>query len=1018
MGTFEVDLRSGEGSWNAVEFELLGLKSSDMPGTPETFFRYVHPDDVGPLKAEWDEAVRTGELDAEFRVLRADGQERWLAGKGRFVCDSEGGGRPVRFLGVNYDITERKLAEKALRESEERFRTLANAMPQLAWVAKPDGHIFWYNQRWYDYTGTTPQQMEGWGWQSVHDPLKLPQVLEQWKTSLATGQTFEMEFPLRGADGRFRQFLTRGFPLKDAAGCVTQWFGTNTDVTERTHAEEKIRQAAADQQAANAALVESRRAALNLMEDALAARQQAEQVSLELRQREEQLRIFVEHAPAAIAMLDTDLRYVAASRRWLVDYGLPEQDVRGRSHYELFPEIPERWKEILRRCLAGAIERADEDSFDRADGTRQWLRWEVRPWHASPGTVGGIVIFSEDVTERKETADVLKFLAQCSWLGSNEGFFRSLAEFLAKTLGADFICIDRLHGDGKMAQTVAAYQDGKFEDNISYALHDTPCGDVVGKRICCFPSNVRGLFPRDEVLQQMGAEGYVGTTLWDSRGHPIGLIAIIWRRPLASPKRAEAILELVAVRAAGELERGLVEAKVARLTKLYAVLSQVNEVIVRIHDEKTLFGEVCRIVAEEGKFPLVWIGERHEQQIVPVASSGPAADYLKEIRLEVDGPLGSGPTGTAIREGRFVVNDDFGANPATSPWREPALRHGFRSSAAFPLRRRGKPIGSLTLYALEPGAFDEEQVQLLDALGNDISYALDSMRQEHLRAAAEEDLLRTAEELMRSNKDLEQFAYVASHDLREPLRMVSAFTGLLRDRYQGKLDAQAGEYISFAIEGAHRMQTLIDGLLAYSRIGARGGKTAPINAQEPLDTALANLRGAIEASNARITQDPMPTITGDALQMAQVFQNLIGNAIKYRKSDVALEIHIGAQRITGDQSSGKTEPPEGFHGLSHMSANTMQCLMTAESFWLFSVKDNGIGIDPQFFGKIFEIFQRLQTRDKYPGTGIGLAVCKKIVERHGGRIWLESQPGTGATFFFTIPEKERSAVKEQEEAGK
>ena len=142
---------------------------------------------------------------------------------------------------LNREIDERKKAEEALRESEERFRTMANAMQQLAWIAKPDGYIFWYNQRWYDYTGTTPEQMEGWGWQSVHDPVLLPKIMEQWKASIATGTLFEMEFPLRGADGRFRQFLTRGVPLKDAQGRVVQWFGTNTDVNDIKQVEEKLR---------------------------------------------------------------------------------------------------------------------------------------------------------------------------------------------------------------------------------------------------------------------------------------------------------------------------------------------------------------------------------------------------------------------------------------------------------------------------------------------------------------------------------------------------------------------------------------------------------------------------------------------------------------------------------------------------------------------------------------------------------------------------------------------------------
>jgi light-regulated signal transduction histidine kinase (bacteriophytochrome) len=227
-----------------------------------------------------------------------------------------------------------------------------------------------------------------------------------------------------------------------------------------------------------------------------------------------------------------------------------------------------------------------------------------------------------------------------------------------------------------------------------------------------------------------------------------------------------------------------------------------------------------------------------------------------------------------------------------------------------------------------------------------------------------------AGELKRSNGDLEQFAYIASHDLQEPLRMVSGFTGLLQRRYAGKLDADADEFIGFVIGGVNRMQALINDLLSYSRVGREDVAAKPVDMQVVVDQALANLQTAIEERSALVSRGPLPTVLANQGMLVRVFQNLISNALKFCKADRPIV------RIAAEQ-----------HGAE----------------WVFSVADNGIGIDPQYRDRIFLIFQRLHQQGEYPGTGIGLAVVKRIVERNGGRIWLESEPGKGTTFFFTLP---------------
>lgn len=235
---------------------------------------------------------------------------------------------------------------------------------------------------------------------------------------------------------------------------------------------------------------------------------------------------------------------------------------------------------------------------------------------------------------------------------------------------------------------------------------------------------------------------------------------------------------------------------------------------------------------------------------------------------------------------------------------------------------------------------------------------------------ARQDLEKSVVELGRSNSDLQQFAYVASHDLQEPLRMVASYTQLLAKRYKGKLDADADEFIAYAVDGANRMQRLIQDLLAYSRVNTQGQVFEPTSVEAVVGYALDNLRGAIEESGAVVTHDPLPTVMADDRQLLQLFQNLLSNALKFR-GEQPPRVHVAAERRGTE--------------------------------WVFSVRDNGIGIDPQYAERIFVVFQRLHNVAEYSGTGIGLAICKKIVERHGGRIWIESQLGKGATFYFTLP---------------
>ncbi len=305
-----------------------------------------------------------------------------------------------------------------------------------------------------------------------------------------------------------------------------------------------------------------------------------------------------------------------------------------------------------------------------------------------------------------------------------------------------------------------------------------------------------------------------------------------------------------------------------------------------------------------------------------------------------------------------------------------------REGLDIPLILVSGALGDLTaVECIKRGATDYVLKDRLARLPLAIRAALQEKRLREERKRAQDDLAKKVGELARSNAELEQFAYVASHDLQEPLRMVAAYTQLLAERYRGQLDEQADKYISYAVDGATRMQTLIQDLLAFSRAGRQGTDLESTDCNEVVEQALKNLQAAIRESDARVDLGSLPSVMANRAQLVQLFQNLIGNAIKFRGNEPPV-IQVDAER--------------------------------QEDEWLFTITDNGIGIAPEYRQDIFTVFKRLHTRAEYPGNGIGLAICRKIIEQHGGRIWVESQPGRGSSFKFTLPMREVPAEQERQ----
>ncbi|HTS36099.1 MAG TPA: ATP-binding protein [Candidatus Solibacter sp.] len=389
---------------------------------------------------------------------------------------------------------------------------------------------------------------------------------------------------------------------------------------------------------------------------------------------------------------------------------------------------------------------------------------------------------------------------------------------------------------------------------------------------------------------------------------------------------------------------------------------------------------IAEIVAENPQNKLAWPGRKRDSE--------PDSPGLDQAALRVlvveDQPEDVELELHALRSGGFVPTsdiaqtmDEFAARIRKNSYDVILADYGLPTwngmETVEVLRSEGLDIpvivvsGSLgeirAVECIKQGAADCVLKDHLPRLPESVRRAI---REKKLR----EENRKALEELARSNRDLEQFAYVASHDLQEPLRMVAAYTQLLAERYRGKLDANADKYIHYAVDGATRMQTLVQDLLAFSRVGRNGTEPKLVDLNTVVEIVKKNLSASIEETKAQITSDRLPEVLFDPSLCVQLIQNLVANAIKFRGPDPP------AIRISAEKNANE---------------------------WLFSVKDNGIGIAPEYADTIFVIFKRLHTHDEYPGSGIGLAICKKIVERHGGRIWVESKPGQGAEFRFTLP---------------
>jgi PAS domain S-box-containing protein len=837
----------------------------------------------------------------------------------------------------NWEIIEsgehRKM-EKALTESEQRYRSLVNLCPDAILVHAENRYVFANPAAASLFGASTPGELIGRDVLDLIHPRDRGTVADRIRQAQAGTVIPLREVSVLRLDGTPVDVEVTGTRIVFEGTPAIQIVAR--DITERKKGEEALRLRTQELEQANRLLEAARSDATT------------EKVRLEA---------VMEALPVGLALMDAEGEFIRFNHTYDALLGQPRTNPVGVADYAAYnswwPETgkkvrPEEWAGA-QAVLHGRTVLNQVIEIQRFDGKRSTILNSGVPIRDSAGRITGSAVVVWDITERQRAQEELRRRAEeiqavmnvvpaAIWVSHDPQCLNISGNKRANEF------YEAADGENVSAEITAVRRF--FKEGRELAAAELPMQQAAATGCDVRDEEMEVVLPSGRRIAIWGN----ASPLRDSNGRVRGCIG--------------AFMETTERKAAERARERLVEQQGGLLAASEAILTQRDPAVVlqlAADAARQLTGAKLCVSGHGFRDSRFQLGGFSRSDDIPVPPAGQhfrmerggvymdLLDRVPSLRL-TDSQLRSHPRWWGVPKEHVPLNGLMGTRL---------------------LARDSKPSGMILVSHKSYGDFDEQDETALNQLGAIVSLAL-----QHLEASAEaearaSEALARGDELARSNQELEQFAYVASHDLQEPLRMVTGFVGLLRDRYYDKLDDKANQYIGYAVDGANRMSQLIQDLLTYSRTGSTGRPPAPVRCAEAMDAALANLHRSLIEQRVIVKVGDLPSVIADAIQLTQLFQNLIGNAIKFCRDGVRPEIQIGAR------------PEEGK--------------------WVIWVSDNGIGIPSDQYERIFKVFQRLHTWQKYPGTGIGLAICKKIVELHGGQIWLESRLGEGSTFYFTFP---------------